>query len=149
MFFFYTPSPISTGKCWWKVGQNLLIKKNIKRWRHLDIDKFQNFPLCFPWNLFLWYFVAKLKIWKFVMCQCQVEKSKYLEMIFWQFMFTVYNRRKTSPQKLGRCASCRVRSVWKSLGWVTFGSKKFGPKILAYLQYTFAKYTFGKCTLRK
>ena len=50
----------------------------------------------------------------------------------------------TSSQKLGRCASSRVRSVWKSLGWVTFGSKKFGPKILAYLQHTFGKYTFVK-----
>ena len=29
----------------------------------------------------------------------------------------------TSSQKLGRCASRRVSSVWKSLGWVTFGSK--------------------------
>ena len=39
----------------------------------------------------------------------------------------------TSSQKLGRCVSCRLRSVWKSLGWVSFGSKKFEPKILAYL----------------
>ena len=37
---------------------------------------------------------------------------------------------KTSSQKLGRHASRRVRSVWKSFGRVSFGSKKFGPKIL-------------------
>ena len=30
----------------------------------------------------------------------------------------------TTLQKLGRCASRRVRSVLKSLGWVSFGSKK-------------------------
>ena len=47
--------------------------------------------------------------------------------------------RETSSQKLGRCAS-RVRSVWKSLGWLTFGSKKSGPKILAYLQHTFGSF---------
>ena len=51
---------------------------------------------------------------------------------------------ETSSQKLRRCASRRVRSVWKSLGQVTFGWKKFGPKILAHLQYTFRKYTFRK-----
>ena len=33
----------------------------------------------------------------------------------------------TSSQKLGRHASRWVRSVWKSLGWVSFRSKKFGP----------------------
>ena len=32
---------------------------------------------------------------------------------------------KTSSQKLGRHALHRVCSVWKSLGWVGFGSKKF------------------------
>ena len=37
---------------------------------------------------------------------------------------------QTSSQKLGRHASRRVRSVWKSFGRVSFGSKKFGPKIL-------------------
>ena len=31
----------------------------------------------------------------------------------------------TSSQKLGRNALHQVRSVWKSLGWVSFGSKKF------------------------
>ena len=34
----------------------------------------------------------------------------------------------TSSQKLGRHASRRVYSVWKSLCRVSFGSKKFGPK---------------------
>ena len=38
-------------------------------------------------------------------------------------------RNKTSSQKLGRHASHRVRSVWKSLARVSFGSKKFGAKI--------------------
>ena len=39
----------------------------------------------------------------------------------------------TSSQKLGICASRRVRSVWKSLGHVRFGSKMFWLKILAFL----------------
>ena len=41
---------------------------------------------------------------------------------------------KTSSQKLGRCASCQVRSVRKSLGWVSYGLNKFGPKILRKLK---------------
>ena len=36
---------------------------------------------------------------------------------------------ETSLQKLGRQASRRVRSFWKSLGQVSFGSKKFGPQL--------------------
>ena len=43
------------------------------------------------------------------------------------FLFCIKN--STSLQKLGRHASRRVRSVWKSLGRVSFGSKKFGLKI--------------------
>ena len=34
----------------------------------------------------------------------------------------------TSSQKLGRCASRRVHSAWKSSGRANLGSKKFGPK---------------------
>ena len=45
----------------------------------------------------------------------------------WPSPFSVLKR--TSSQKLGRCAS-RVRLVWKSLGWVTFGSKSLDPKYL-------------------
>ena len=54
------------------------------------------------------------------------EKEKYADKV-------------TSSQKLGRHASCRVRSVWKSLGWVIFGLEKFRPKFfinnLAELNY--------------
>ena len=46
----------------------------------------------------------------------------------------------TSSQKLGRCASRRVRSVWKSLGQVRFGSKMFRLKILAYLHSCILSY---------
>ena len=50
----------------------------------------------------------------------------------------------TSSQKLGRCASRQVRSVWKSLGRVSFGSKKFGPiffiDFLAELDYSKKKH---------
>ena len=42
-----------------------------------------------------------------------------------------------SSQKLGRCASRRVRSVWKSLVQVRFGSKMFRLKILAYFRTNF------------
>ena len=47
---------------------------------------------------------------------------------------------KTSSQKLGRCASRRVRSVWKSVGQVRFGSKMFWLKILAYLHSCILSY---------
>ena len=46
----------------------------------------------------------------------------------------------TSSQKLGRHALHRVRSVLKSLGWVSFGSKMFGLKILAYLHSCILSY---------
>ena len=39
----------------------------------------------YSWNPVLWYFLGKLKIWKFVMCQCHVGKSKYLEMIIFVY----------------------------------------------------------------
>ena len=47
---------------------------------------------------------------------------------------------QTSSQKLRRCASRRVRSVWKSLGQVRFWSKMFGLKILAYLHSCILSY---------
>ena len=43
------------------------------------------------------------------------------------------NKGEKSSQKLGRDASHRVRSVWKSLGQVSLGSKKFGPKIFSLI----------------
>ena len=43
------------------------------------------------------------------------------------------SRQKTSSQKLGRHASPRVHSVWKSLCRVSFILKKFGPKIFSLI----------------
>ena len=50
------------------------------------------------------------------------------------------NRKGTSSQKLGRCAIHWLRSVWKSLGQVRFGSKMFRLKIFAYLHSCILSY---------
>ena len=67
--------------------------------------------------------------------ECQEGNFYYREIYLTkETYFPLWNSIWANSQKLGRCASRRVHSAWKSLGRVSFGSKKFGSKILRKLK---------------
>ena len=95
------------------------------------------------------------KFWTSAMKPLEVNLADHLQVLpstRWRREWTKYwsirydwgegwsDTHKTSSQKLGRCASRRIRSIWKSLGRVRFWSKMFRLKILAYLHSCILSY---------
>ena len=117
------------------------------------------FPIFYwAWHIVHWVSSGGFKAYSPPNCTPLAVKRQ-----FWEEEKIAWTEQLTSSQKQ-ICASRQVRSVWKSLGWVTFGSRKFGPKILAihfrkihfweihfrktgFWKIHFWKYTFGKKTL--